>query len=69
MVIGIPNVGKSSLINALRRQHLRKGMAFVLCGLSPGVQPLFLGPQTDFRTRSLPAPRGCLCTERTRLSA
>lgn len=27
MVIGIPNVGKSSLINSLRRQHLRKGIA------------------------------------------
>lgn len=25
MVIGVPNVGKSSLINSLRRQHLRKG--------------------------------------------
>ena len=34
MVIGIPKVGKSSLINALRRQHLRRGMAFMLCGLS-----------------------------------
>lgn len=27
MVIGVPNVGKSSLINSLRRQHLRKGTA------------------------------------------
>jgi hypothetical protein len=26
MVIGVPNVGKSSLINSLRRQHLRIGM-------------------------------------------
>ena len=25
MVTGVPNVGKSSLINSLRRQHLRKG--------------------------------------------
>lgn len=25
MVIGVPNVGKSSLINSLRRQHLGKG--------------------------------------------
>ncbi|GAB5578916.1 mitochondrial ribosome-associated GTPase 1 isoform X2 [Prionailurus iriomotensis] len=36
MVIGIPNVGKSSLINALRRQHLRKGLcARLLCSLRP----------------------------------
>lgn len=25
MVIGVPNVGKSSLINSLRRLHLKKG--------------------------------------------
>lgn len=29
MVIGVPNVGKSSLINSLRRQHLRKGTSAV----------------------------------------
>lgn len=27
MVIGVPNVGKSSLINALRSKYLGKGMA------------------------------------------
>lgn len=26
MVIGVPNVGKSSFINALRRTYLKKGM-------------------------------------------
>ncbi|XP_058400339.1 mitochondrial ribosome-associated GTPase 1 isoform X2 [Diceros bicornis minor] len=31
MVIGVPNVGKSSLINSLRRQHLRKA-PFYLAG-------------------------------------
>uniref|UniRef100_A0A452RN04 Mitochondrial ribosome associated GTPase 1 n=1 Tax=Ursus americanus TaxID=9643 RepID=A0A452RN04_URSAM len=36
MVIGIPNVGKSSLINALRRQHLRKGKATRVGG-EPGI--------------------------------
>lgn len=28
MVIGVPNVGKSSLINALRNKHLGKGKLF-----------------------------------------
>ena len=32
MVIGVPNVGKSSLINSLRRQHLRKGTSAVVGG-------------------------------------
>ncbi|XP_073453033.1 mitochondrial ribosome-associated GTPase 1 isoform X1 [Aquarana catesbeiana] len=36
MVTGIPNVGKSSLINALRRIHLRKGKASRVGG-EPGI--------------------------------
>ncbi|XP_035125488.2 mitochondrial ribosome-associated GTPase 1 isoform X1 [Callithrix jacchus] len=36
MVIGVPNVGKSSLINSLRRQHLRKGKATKVGG-EPGI--------------------------------
>lgn len=38
MVIGVPNVGKSSLINSLRRTNLKKGIqkcmhVYVTCGL------------------------------------
>ncbi|XP_074239257.1 mitochondrial ribosome-associated GTPase 1 isoform X2 [Saimiri boliviensis] len=36
MVIGVPNVGKSSLINSLRRQHLGKGKATRVGG-QPGI--------------------------------
>ncbi|XP_042312015.1 mitochondrial ribosome-associated GTPase 1 isoform X2 [Sceloporus undulatus] len=36
MVIGVPNVGKSSLINSLRRLHLRKGKASIVGG-TPGI--------------------------------
>ncbi|NXT27841.1 MTG1 GTPase, partial [Syrrhaptes paradoxus] len=36
LVIGVPNVGKSSLINSLRRLHLRKGKATAVGG-EPGV--------------------------------
>ncbi|XP_054975246.1 mitochondrial ribosome-associated GTPase 1 isoform X1 [Sorex araneus] len=36
MVIGVPNVGKSSLINSLRRQHLRRGKATRVGG-EPGI--------------------------------
>ncbi|XP_069836914.1 mitochondrial ribosome-associated GTPase 1 isoform X3 [Dendropsophus ebraccatus] len=36
MVTGIPNVGKSSLINALRRVHLKKGKASRVGG-EPGI--------------------------------
>lgn len=36
MVIGVPNVGKSSLINALRRMYLRKGKASRVGG-APGI--------------------------------
>ncbi|NWV63683.1 MTG1 GTPase, partial [Malurus elegans] len=36
LVIGVPNVGKSSLINSLRRQHLKKGKATAVGG-EPGI--------------------------------
>ncbi|NXL51190.1 MTG1 GTPase, partial [Podilymbus podiceps] len=36
LVIGVPNVGKSSLINSLRRLHLKKGKATMVGG-EPGV--------------------------------
>ncbi|KAH0624388.1 hypothetical protein JD844_031794 [Phrynosoma platyrhinos] len=36
MVIGVPNVGKSSLINSMRRVHLRKGKASTVGG-TPGI--------------------------------
>lgn len=37
LIIGIPNVGKSSLINALRRMHLKKGGKATPVGARPGV--------------------------------
>ncbi|XP_033004351.1 mitochondrial ribosome-associated GTPase 1 [Lacerta agilis] len=36
MVIGVPNVGKSSVINSLRRVHLKKGKASLVGG-EPGI--------------------------------
>ncbi|XP_077586491.1 mitochondrial ribosome-associated GTPase 1 [Stigmatopora nigra] len=36
MIIGVPNVGKSSLINSLRRTHLKKGRASRVGG-EPGI--------------------------------
>ncbi|KFP98072.1 Mitochondrial ribosome-associated GTPase 1, partial [Leptosomus discolor] len=36
LVIGVPNVGKSSLINSLRRLHLKKGRATAVGG-DPGI--------------------------------
>ncbi|KAL8186673.1 UNVERIFIED_CONTAM: putative mitochondrial GTPase [Gekko kuhli] len=36
MVIGVPNVGKSSVINSIRRLHLKKGKASSV-GAEPGV--------------------------------
>ncbi|XP_018573424.1 mitochondrial GTPase 1 [Anoplophora glabripennis] len=36
MIIGVPNVGKSSLVNALRIRHLKKGKASHV-GASPGI--------------------------------
>lgn len=39
MVIGVPNVGKSSLINSLRRLHLRKGISLVQEGATGTAVP------------------------------
>lgn len=36
LVVGMPNVGKSSLLNALRRVGVRKGKAFRI-GAEPGI--------------------------------
>lgn len=36
MIIGVPNVGKSSLVNALRIKHLKKGKASHV-GAAPGI--------------------------------
>ncbi|KAM6266032.1 mitochondrial ribosome-associated GTPase 1 [Porphyrio hochstetteri] len=36
LVIGVPNMGKSSLINSLRRLHLKKGKATIVGG-EPGI--------------------------------
>lgn len=36
MIIGVPNVGKSSLINSLRARHLHKGKASAV-GSTPGI--------------------------------
>ncbi len=33
MVVGMPNVGKSSLINALRRNYLKKGRCVYVCSM------------------------------------
>ena len=35
MVVGMPNVGKSSLINALRRNYLKKGAYMMYTMLRP----------------------------------
>ncbi|XP_078246757.1 mitochondrial ribosome-associated GTPase 1 isoform X1 [Pogona vitticeps] len=36
MVVGVPNVGKSSVINSIRRLHLKKGKASLVGG-APGI--------------------------------
>ncbi|NWJ00189.1 MTG1 GTPase, partial [Crypturellus undulatus] len=41
MVIGVPNTGKSSLINSLRRLHLKKGKATAVGG-EPGITKALL---------------------------
>jgi ribosome biogenesis GTPase A len=42
MLMGVPNVGKSSLINALRRRYLKKGKATPV-GATPGITRGVLG--------------------------
>jgi ribosome biogenesis GTPase A len=42
MLMGIPNVGKSSLINALRRRYIKKGKA-TRVGATPGITRGVLG--------------------------
>ena len=58
MVVGMPNVGKSSLINALRRNYLRKGELFSVspthdCG-APWKVPIHI--QTQSPTHDCGAP-------------
>ncbi|KAI6066622.1 Mitochondrial GTPase 1 [Aix galericulata] len=57
MVIGVPNVGKSSLINSLRRLHLRKGKATAVGG-EPGVTKAVLTRIQVLSLFSLPADLG-----------
>ena len=40
LVCGLPNVGKSSLINAFRRTYLRKGI--ILCSISKNLLDLMI---------------------------
>ena len=46
MVLGMPNVGKSSLINALRRHYLKKGMSLVIISILIIINLLILGKAT-----------------------
>lgn len=67
MVIGVPNVGKSSLINSLRRQHLRRGTAARRSFRGSGLRlvSFHCGPswQPEARLHRETVPPGTLCTE------
>ncbi len=52
MVMGMPNVGKSSLINALRRSYSKRGL-FTACYVSVC---LFVFPQWARLCRRQPSP-------------
>lgn len=77
LVIGVPNVGKSSLINSLRRLHLKKGISARCQGsgrmwaqchlccdcLSPQAKPLQWGASQESPRQCCPGSRYSPCAQ------